>query len=430
MNMELTRRSLLQAGLLTGAGLAASACGASGSGSTSLAGKKMALWVWDGCISPNVVKDAVAHFTQTKLTPSVIGGDFKQKLLTTMTSHAFLPSITGVKGEDIASFKGSKADQFVDLNTLGADKIASQYVSWKLKQATTKDGKLLGLPIDIGPCALFYRQDVFAKGGLPTDPKDVSAAVSTWDDYFAAGVKLKKAVPGSFILDDGTSPFAYTVKQGTKLFIDENNHFIGDQDHIRTAWDRSIKAMQLGIVAPYSEQGSTDSNAAYNDGTSAGSVGAAWHYLDLVQAAPKTSGKWRVAGMPGGPANFGGSFLAIPTEGGDHKLAFEIITWLLSPQNEAQTWVDNGNFPAAPASYTLPAMTAPVPFFGGQRAIEIFAPAADKIPVAYEAPADAAVSDPFLSELKNVWAKHKNPDQAWKDAVSTAKQIAEREGVS
>ena len=429
MTMEISRRTLLQASLLTGAGLAASACGASGSSSSSLAGKKMALWVWDGCISPKVVKAAVAHFTQTKLTPSVIGGDFKQKLLTTMTSHAFLPSITGVKGEDIAYFKGTKSDQFVDLNTLGADKIASQYVSWKLKQATTKDGKLLGLPIDIGPCALFYREDVFAKAGLPTDPAQVSAAATTWDDYFALGQKLKKAVPTSYMLDDGTAPFAYTVKQGTKLFIDENNHFIGDQAHIRTAWDRSVKAMQLGIVQPYAEPGSTDSNAAYNNGTAASSVGAAWHYLDLVQAAPKTSGKWRVASMPGGPANFGGSFLAIPSGGGDHKLSFEVITWMLNAQNEAQTWVDNGNFPAATGAYTLPAVTAPVPFFGGQKPIEIFAPAADKIPVAYEAPADAAVAAVYYNELINVEGG-KSADKAWADAVSQAKQIAQKQGVS
>jgi cellobiose transport system substrate-binding protein len=258
----------------------------------------------------------------------------------------------------------------------------------------------------------------------------VSAAMGSWDGFFAAGQKMKKANLGSYILDDGTAPFTYTVNQGTQRFIDENNHFIGDQAHIKAAWDRSVQAMQLGIVAPYMESGSTDSNAAYTRGESAASLGAAWHYLDLVQAAPKTKGKWRVATMPGGPANMGGSFLAIPTAGGDHKLSFEVVTWLLNAQNEARTWVDNGNFPANIGSYTLPAVTAPVPFFGGQRAVEIFAPAAQKIPVAYEAPADAAVSDSFLSELKNVWAKHKDPNKAWSDAVSAAKQIAEREGVS
>ena len=278
--------------------------------------------------------------------------------------------------------------------------------------------------------AVLPRRTSSARPGCRPTRRRWRAATSTWDDFFAAGTKLKKANLGAYILDDGTSPFTYTVNQGTQRFIDENNHFIADQAHIKTAWDRSVQAMQMGIVAPYMEPGSTDSNAAYNRGESAASVGAAWHYLDLVQAAPKTKGKWRVASMPGGPANMGGSFLAIPTSGGDHKLAFEVITWLLNAQNEGRTWVDNGNFPANTGSYTLPSVTAPVPFFGGQRAVEIFAPAAQKIPVAYEAPADAAVSDPFLSELKNVWAKHKDPNKAWSNAVSSARQIAEREGVN
>jgi cellobiose transport system substrate-binding protein len=134
--------------------------------------------------------------------------------------------------------------------------------------------------------------------------------------------------------------------------------------------------------------------------------------------------------MPGGPANYGGSFLAIPKGGGDHKLAFEVLSWLLSAQNEAQTWTDVGNFPAATAAYSLPQVTGPDPFFGGQKPIEIYAPAAQRIPVAYEAPADAAVSAPYITELTNVWAKHKNPDKAWSDAVSAAKQIAQREGVN
>ena len=80
-----------------------------------------------------------------------------------------MPDITGIKGEDIASFLPN-ADRFLDLNTLGADKIASQYLDWKLKQGQTQDGKLIGFPIDIGPTALFYREDLFAKAGLPSDP--------------------------------------------------------------------------------------------------------------------------------------------------------------------------------------------------------------------------------------------------------------------
>jgi cellobiose transport system substrate-binding protein len=37
---------------------------------------------------------------------------------------------------------------------------------------------------------------------------------------------------------------------------------------------------------------------------------------------------------------------------------------------------------------------------------------------------------PYMTELTNIEAKGKKPDDAWKDAVSQAKQIARRQGVS
>ena len=58
------------------------------------------------------------------------------------------------------------------------------------------------------------------------------------------------------------------------------------------------------------------------------------------------------------------------------------------------------------------------------------AASAQKTPHAYEAPADAAVSAPYYSELINIETKGKKPDAAWTDAVNSAKQIAQRQGVS
>jgi len=150
----------------------------------------------------------------------------------------------------------------------------------------------------------------------------------------------------------------------------------------------------------------------------------------VQNAAPATKGLWRVASAPGGPGNIGGSFLALPKQCKDPALAFKIVSWLLSPENNAEGFTDSSLFPASPATYTMPALTGGDPFFGGQKTIEIFGPAAQKIPVAYEAAADAAVSAPYFSELTKVEQQGKASDQAWKDAVSQAKQIAARSGVS
>jgi cellobiose transport system substrate-binding protein len=424
--VDLSRRRFLQAAVLTAATAGATAACGGGTGSGgSKDSKNLTLWYWAGGLSDKVVADAGTHFSGYTLKASVIGGDFKTKLLTGMRTAQTAPDITGIKGEDIASFLPN-ADRFLDLNSLGMDKLAPQYLSWKLKQATTQDGKVIGFPIDIGPCALYYREDLFAKAGLPTDPAKVSSELSTWDDYFRAGVELHKAAPKTFLVNNLQSVFSMIIGQGTRRFIDENNKFIGDQDHIRTAWTTAVKPYTLGIDAKINDN---TWNAAIGNGTLGTELGAAWHALDISNAAPGTKGKWRVASLPGGPSNLGGSFLALPATCRNPEEAFKIISWILDPENQARGFTDAALFPTAPAAYKLPALTGGDPFFGGQKTIEIFGPAAQKIPTAYEAPADAAVSAAYFNELTNIESKGKNPDTAWKDAVGQAKQIAQRQGV-
>lgn len=430
--MDITRRRLLQLGALglAGAtvGITAGCGGDDDSAATAKDGKELTLWYWSGGLSTKVLTDAVAHFTDVKLTTSEIGGTFKEKLLTTMTGRSGVPDITGVKGEDISSFL-AQADRFYDLNELGFDKAKSEYLEWKWRQATTQDGKTIGFPIDIGPTALYYRPDVYEKAGLPTEPDQVAAAMSTWDAYFDAGVALKKAVPGAFMVVEAIGVFDIAIGQGAKRFVDEDNKFIGDQEHVRAAWDLAVKSLALGINSK-TQSGSQDFNAALVKGTLPSVIGAAWMALDIRSGAESTTGKWRVAPTPGGPGNYGGSFLTVPKESRNPTKSFEIISWILSPENQAQSFTDAAIFPASPATYAMPALNQPDPFFGGQVPITVFGPAAEKIQIAYEGPNDAAVKAPFYTELSNVEAKGKNADEAWKDAVAEAKKIGERLGVS
>ncbi|MGW6904193.1 ABC transporter substrate-binding protein [Streptomyces sp. NPDC054940] len=426
--MDLSRRGFLQAAVFTAAasGLTVACGGGSESGGTKN-GKDLTMWYWGGALSDKVVAEAKTHFSsQVKLSAASIGGDFKQKLTTTLAAGgSSVPDITGIKGEDIASFLPN-ADRFLDLNDLGFKQVSSQYLEWKTKLAQTKDGKQIGFPIDIGPTALFYRADLFDKAGLPTDPDKVAAEAKTWDDYFALGSELKKALPDIFLVNNISSVFNIAVGQGTKRFIDEDNHFIGDQDHIRTAWETAIRPYTLGIDAKINDQ---TWNAAIGKNL-ATELGAAWHALDIESAAPGTKGKWRVCATPNGPANQGGSYLALPSQCRNPEEAFKIISWILSPDNNAKSYADATIFPASPTTYSMEAMTGPDAFFGGQKIIDVFGPAAEAIPVSYEAPADSAVMAPFMAELTSIEAKGKKPDDAWNDAVDQAKQIARRQGVS
>ncbi|GAA1621032.1 extracellular solute-binding protein [Kribbella alba] len=427
--MELSRRTLIAGGFAAMLGSTVAGCSSSmDTGSTKKnATGNIALWCWPGGLGKTVLDDTIAHFPDQHLKYSEIGGDFKQKLLTTFNGGTSIPDITGVKGEDIASIL-PQANRFVDLKTVGADSILGDYLEWKVKQATTLDGKVIGIPIDIGPTALYYREDIFTAGGLPGDPAKVADQLKTWEDFLAAGLELKKANPKALIVSDATDMYGLIVNQGTDRYIDKDNKFIGDQDHIRRAWDLAVKAISTKVDAK-TLGGTPDWNAGLDQGTVPALTGAAWVALDVKAACKTSTGKWKLAPTPSGPANFGGSFLTITRNAADPAAAFEVIKYMLSADNEAKAFADAQIFPATPAAYDKPQLKAADPFFGGQVPIDVFGPAAKNIPIAYEAPLDAAVGAPYATALKTVQSGSKSSDAAWKDAVSQAKQIGKRQGV-
>ncbi|MEV7341370.1 extracellular solute-binding protein [Streptomyces sp. NPDC093544] len=427
--MRLSRRGLLRAGL---AGTAATALGGLATGCavpTGSTGRNMVLWYWSGGLSPKVVDDAKARYdSAVDLQAIQIGGYYRSKLMTTMTGRAHIPDIAGLKGEDMASYLPN-ADQFVDLRTLGADKLRSRYLDWKWNEGIAEDGSMVGFPIDCGPVAHYYQPAAFQKAGLPYEPEDVSEQLATWDQFMAAGEQLKKRVPGAFILTDALSIYGISVNQSTKRFVDKDRRFIGDQEHVRSAWDRAVEATRRGLVSKI-VNGTPDNISATERGLLPSQLNASWAAGDIKLNTPRTKGKWRVASCPGGPSNIGGSFLAITKACREPEKAFEMITWMLDAGNQAQGFVDSVLFPSTPASYGLKKLREPDEFFGGQITMDVFGPAAEKIPVAFNSPYDVALKTPIDDELRNFSVLGKDAEQAWKDAMSKCRRIADHLGVS
>ncbi|MGV9639691.1 ABC transporter substrate-binding protein [Streptomyces sp. NPDC003514] len=427
--MRLSRRGLLRAGL---AGTAATALGGLASGCavpTGSTGRNMVLWYWSGGLSDTVVKNAKARYGgSVDLDAIQIGGYYRSKLITTLAGRAHIPDIAGLRGEDMASYLPN-ADQFVDLRTLGADRLKSRYLDWKWQQAVAPDGSVVGLPIDVGPVVHYYQPAVYEKAGLPHEPADVSRELDTWEKFFAAGERLRKRLPGTYILTDVVSVFEMSIGQGTSRFVDEERRFIGDGPHVRACWDRAVEAKRRGIVSDI-VSGTPDSISATEKGKLPSQLNASWAAGDLKLAYPKTKGRWRVADCPGGPSNVGGSFLAITKACREPERAFEIISWMLDAGNQAQGFVDAGLFPSTPASYALPKLREPDPFFGGQITMDVFGPAAEKIPVAFNSPYDIALGQPIRDEIKNVGVLGKDPAKAWEDAMVSCRRIAKHLGVA
>jgi cellobiose transport system substrate-binding protein len=426
--VNVSRRSfLLTSGLLGLAGTGAlTACGSGGSaGSGGGDGKELAFWIWAGAISEKVVDDVAASVAGTvTITKSIIGGDFKQRLTTTLSSGQSVPDITGVKGEDMPSFL-AQAEAFLDLNELGAKDLASSFAAAKYAAATTTDGKQVGLPIDLGPTATYYREDLWAQAGLPTDPAAAGQLVATWDGWFQAA-KAVKAATGATSVRNTTDVFAVALAQQPETFVTKAGAWAGDGSAVKGAWDLAVQSHTDGVSAGIYD--GTGYNQALAASTVGGHIGPAWFGLDIASGAPDTSGKWRVTGTPAGPANIGGSFLTLTTACRNPQAAFDYIKTLLTPENAAKSFTDASVFPATTATYALPALTAGQEFYGGQATIEVFGPAAEQLPTVYDDPNNAAIAAPYYTELSNVEGG-KDPAAAWTDAVAAAKQVADRAGV-
>lgn len=388
-----------------------------------------ALWCWPAGLSVPVIADAKKKFApDTALTYTEHSGAYRTPLDAALAARTGVPAIAGIKGEDIASYL-PRADLFVDLLTLGADRIEADYLAWKWQQGTTNDGRLVGIPIDIGPTATFYRADLFREAGLPAEPAELDAAMRNWDEFRAFGRRLRKQRPGTFWIANTLTMFNIEVSQAGKRFVDERNRFVGDGAHVHAAWDTAIGAITDRLCA-HIDNDDAKWRAAMAEGAIAISLGAAWHAEDIEGAAPLTSGAWRVATGPAGGTNIGGSFLGIPASAADPETAFRIIAWILGPANQARGFTDARLFPSTPASYAMPALTGADPFFGGQRTVDVFGASARHNRRLYEAPADAAIQEVYLQELRAVEYRGKAPATAWRDALTKARRLADESGVN
>ena len=397
-----------------GAGLTACGSGSSMSAAASDA-VPLSLWYWSGGLSDQAVTEVATTFAgRAVISPTVVAGDFKQHLMSALTSGRSVPDVSGVKGEDMPVFL-TQPDYFLDLNTLGAADLAGTFAAAKYAQATTLDGRQLGLPIDLGPTALFFRKDLWAKAGLPSDPDEVGDLTQSWDGWFEVAARLRKKLPGSYAIRSGADIFDVALAQQPETFLSRDGTFVGDSGGVKLAWELAVRSITEGLQAGIYDGSAF--NAALSTGQLTGHIGPAWNGLDIEDGAPATSGSWRVAPTPGGPANIGGSFLTLTSSCRSPELAFAYITEMLSPENQSRGFTDASLFPAVTAAYDLPALTRGQDFYGGQATIEVFGPAAEQLPTVYVAPNNGAIAATYNTELSNVEGG-KDASRAWDDAVA------------
>lgn len=427
--MAVTRRRLLTAAASGLAGMPLlAATGGCARGQYLTDEGTLSLWYWDRSISDTLL-GKVPKALGIDLKPQKVPYDYKSKLLVSLAGKAYVPDIAAQNEGELPQFFNDE-DQWLDLTEFGADKLESDYLDWKWQRGVSPSGRFIGFPMDTGPTALYYRADILEEAGFPSEPAAVAELVSDWENYFAFGEELQaKTGDSSFLVANPRDVWRGVIGQLPERFMTEDQKFIGDQDHIRRAWDLAVESHRRGLSAR-AVSDTPDETAAINTGKVATRVGAVWWAEILQDWAPKSSGNWRVCRAPDGAGNWGGSYLGITKYCRDPEAAFEVIKWLQSPRNQPVGYADCALFPAAMDALQDESVLEPSKYFGGQVINDVFAESARNVQPVYLGPYHDPILNPaFESQLLTVWTGGKDPDRAWRDALTEIERKLTQRGL-
>ncbi|MFD7449239.1 ABC transporter substrate-binding protein [Kitasatospora sp. NPDC059827] len=435
----LGRRRFLGAGLAGGALLVAGAtgCATGGAGGPdarkltgspgATVGGKVTIWSWD--VAAKAMQRLGKVFEQAHPGSTVevvdIGYDNAyDKITVGLGAGSGLPDVLTVEGSRIPSYIGNFPNALVDLSSR-AEGLKSQYAEATWRTVTDAKGRVLALPWDSGPCALFYRRDHFQQAGI--DP----ATLSTWDDYLAAGTTLKNATGRKLLILDSKqdSLFAQLLQQqGQSWFVD------GKVAVATPAAERALTLMKQLVDRDLVdfENGWDGLVSGTHDGKAATTPTAAWWDGTLTADMADLSGKFGVVPLPaftaGGPrtSNSGGSTLCIPAQSGNPETAWAFLSFLLADKaNQASMMQHEGLFPAFLPALDDPYFQQPSPYYGGQPAMKLFADLARTIPTVERTADDSKAGDIVTTAVNQVLHNGADPGTVLRSA---ARQIATATG--
>lgn len=346
-------------------------------------------------------------------------------LTTVLASGSGIPDVVTIGGPFIENFK-KNSKHFNNFYDFGAKEVEADYLEWRLKQLKNQDGSfLMGLPTDIGPVALAYRLDIFENAGLPTDRDELSAMIKDYDDLLEIGkiIKDKTGIPMFNNLD---AAFQSILGQNHKYFFNDNGDLILESSkEVAAAWDFCIEAHDAGLSANY-KLWSSEWGAGLTNGDFATQLLPSWMAGSVKGNAPEAAGLWDIAVLPQS-SNWGGSMIAIPSKSESPKLAYELVSWVLSPEQQLETFKSGGQFPTTVDNYSNDELLSfSNSYFNDAPFGKIFSESANNINAAYIGPDYEIIVKALIDALERVENGAETPEESFNNAVAEAQRLLDR----
>ncbi|GAA4019363.1 extracellular solute-binding protein [Streptomyces sp. NBC_01352] len=342
-------------------------------------------------------------------------------LVNHLTTNSGLQDIQAVEVGNIAEVVNTQAAKLMDLSKVSGVQ-SSNWLDWKWKQATTKDGQTIGLGTDVGPMAICYRKDLFEQAGLPADREAVSKLwAGSWEQFVEVGKDYQaKAPKGTTFLDSPGGLLNAIVSGESEKFYDASGEVIYKTNPaIKKAFDLTAQAAEDGLIGNQTQfQPAWDTTIANSKFAAMSCPPWMLGYIK-GKSKPEAAGKWDVATSPK-PGNWGGTFLAVPKSGKNTDEAAKLAAWLTAPEQQAKLFAKQGSFPSAPAAYSLPQVTGAKNTMTGDAPIgTLFAEAAKQIPAQVIGPKDQIIQQGLTDNGVILVTQGKSAKEAWETATKT-----------
>ncbi len=354
--------------------------------------------------------------------------DHHTAMTTAMSSGGKLPDLMAVEVGFIGRFAQGHGLEDLRQPPFNIETLRQRFVAYALQQATNARGEVVGVPSDIGPGTLLYRNDLLAKAQLSEDD-----LIRTWDGFVEAGQRIKRAT-GAYLMAHARDMKDILIRTGIQpgegWYFGADNAVLVNTPRFVRAFELAAKVRQAGLDARVGAW-SSDWTEGFRRGTIATQMMGAWlagHMSNWL--APTTKGLWRAAQLPGGAfAAYGGSFFALP-RGGDaanKALAWELAQ-VLTTQHALQmaAFKKHDAFPALLSSFDDPFFAEPIAFLGGQPARLTWRDAARRITAVAVHKQDRFAEEVINTELDKVLLRGKDVASALGDAERLLRQRANR----
>ncbi|MEQ6177436.1 ABC transporter substrate-binding protein [Bifidobacterium breve] len=317
-------------------------------------------------------------------------------------------------------------DSFMDLKDYLKN---NDWVDWKVKGATTDSGKVIGAGNDIGPTALCYRSDLFAKAGLPTDRDQVKELLggdnATWDQYFKVGEEYTKKT-GLPWYDAMGGVWGTMKTQIEEAYVKKDGTVVATGDKIRKLYDQLTASTDMSA---HLNQWSDDWNAQFKaDNGFATIFCPAWLVNNIKGNSGADFKGWDIADVtPGGGSNQGGSWLVVPETSKVKDEAAKLVAWLTASEQQVATFKAASNYPSSPKAMEDPAVADKTdPFLNNAPTGKIFADRAEAVKaVPYTGAQYYDMDSKFGDALGRVdVTREQSPEQSWKQYVEDVKALS------